>query len=441
MVETKPDNEELLARAREGIEAHRKTDLTVAVTGEDGRPLAGARLALRMVRHHFLFGCALFEALADREEPSARRKPIEGLDHWDDFRRRADELFNFCTLPVYWGHYEAVRGRTRAAQVKRLHEWCTAQGMKTKGHPLVWCQAVPDWLPSARGELRQAMEKRMAELVADFGPASDHPLDFVDFLNEPTIQPQNFDNPLALWMRELGGGGTAEQTYDLCRGFDLPARGILNHFMRDEEFLAVGRRAIDSGRPLRAIGLQSHQHSGTRPLWMFQKETDCFTAGLGLPVHWTENSVLSGESRRIRFVQGKADVPPWPSTPEGEEHQARALAEQYTLLFGHEKVEALTQWNFTDATSWLGAPSGLLDKDLQPKPAYTALHDLVRRQWWTDVDLVTGADGRVAARVFRGDYTLRIESPTGELLAQLGTAAERKVSRLEVHLEGLGPQR
>lgn len=413
MSETKPGNEELLAEARRNIERHRKADLTVEAVGADGRPAAGVRVAVRMRRHAFLFGCALFEALADRGEQFARQKPLKAIDHWDDLRRQAVELFNACTLPVYWGGYEAEPGRTRVNEVRQLREWAVSQGMRTKAHPIVWCQAVPDWLPEDRGELQRTMERRLAGLVEAFGPRSATPLDFVDFLNEPTVQPQNFENPLALWMRDLGPTGTAEMAWDLCRGFDLPARGILNHFMRDQEFLDAARQLIDGGRAIRAIGLQSHQHSGTRPLWMFQEETDLFADALGVPVHWTENSVLSGENRRIRFIQGKAEVPPWPSTPEGEAEQAEALAGQYTLLFGHPRVESLVQWNFSDANSWLGAPSGLLDADLRPKPAYLALRKLIRDDWWTEAELVTDRDGRATVRAFHGDYDIRVESPGG----------------------------
>ena len=403
----KPRNAELLARARERIETHRKGDLTIEVLDADGKPAPGVKVEVRMQRHKFLFGIAAFEALADQDEQFVRTRPMKALDHWDDFRHRARELFNFATLPVYWGHYEPEPGKTQSERVKRLHQWCTEAGWKTKGHPLVWCQGPPDWLPEDPGRIKRLIQERMERLVEDFGPQSDHPLDFVDFINEPTVQPWNFDHALARWMQAIGTDASVEMAYQACRGFDLPRRGMINHFLRDREFLDVCRRLLESGRPLRAVGLQSHQHSGTRPLWMFQEETDLFADTLSLPVHWTENSILSGEMRRIRFVQGKADVPPWPSTPEGEEHQGRALAEQYTLLFGHPKVEALTQWNFTDATAWLGAPSGLLDKDLQPKPSYNALYDLIRRQWWTDTDLVTGNDGRATARVFRGDYRVR----------------------------------
>jgi GH35 family endo-1,4-beta-xylanase len=324
--------------------------------------------------------------------------------------------------------------------VARLWDWCAANGMKTKGHPLIWCEAVPDWLPQDRDELDRLIRRRMDDLAADFGPLSARPLDFVDFLNEPTVQPANFDNPLALWMRDLGPDGTAEMAYDRAAAFRPAERGILNHFLRDETYLELARRLIDGGRPIRAIGLQSHQHSGTRPLWMFQEETDRFAA-LGVPVHWTENSVLSGEARRIRFVKGRADVPPWPSTPEGEARQAEALVQQYTLLFGHPAVEAVTQWNFTDAASWLSAPSGLLDKDLRPKPAYRALHELIRGRWWTDADLVADRRGLARSRVFRGNYRLRVIAPDGAAERELDATVADSAVRLSVDLAGAPPSK
>jgi len=403
----RPSNAELLARARDRIQTHRKSDLTVEVLNGDGKPARGVRVEVRMQRHKFLFGIALFEALADKDEQFCRPRAMKALDHWDDLRSRARDLFNFGTLPVYWGRYEPQPGETNAQKVKHLHEWCVEGGWKTKAYPLVWCSGPPPWLPDDPREIERLIGERMERLVTDFGPGSDHPLDFVDFINEPTVQPENFDHALARWMQTIGADASVQMAYQACRGYDLPRCGIINHFMRDEEFLGVCRRLTEGGRPLRAVGLQSHQHSGTRPLWMFQEETDLFAETLGLPVHWTENSILSGENRRIRFVQGKAEVPPWPSTPEGEERQERALAEQYTLLFGHPKVEALTQWNFTDATAWLGAPSGLLDEDLQPKPAYRALHELIRGQWWSEVDLDTKSDGCATERVFKGDYRVR----------------------------------
>jgi GH35 family endo-1,4-beta-xylanase len=232
-------------------------------------------------------------------------------------------------------------------------------------------------------------------------------VDFLDFMNEPNEIRDDFTNPMARWLRRIGPDEAVRLAWEACEAFDLPAHGIINHYLRDDSFFNVCRALVDNGRLPRAIGLQSHQHRGTRPLWNFTEETDRFSS-LGRPVHWTENSIVSGENRFVRFIDGKADVPPWPSRPEGERRQADELAAQYTVLFGHPQVEAVTQWSFTDACSWLGAPSGLLDENLQPKPGYAALHELIRRQWWSNADLVTDAAGEATARVFRGEYELTL---------------------------------
>jgi len=66
-------------------------------------------------------------------------------------------------------------------------------------------------------------------------------------------------------------------------------------------------------------------------------------------------------------------------------------------------VEAITNWDVTDGR-WLGAPSGLLRKDLSPKPAYDALMALVRGEWWTTETLRTDELGEADFEGFRGDY-------------------------------------
>jgi len=407
-----PSREEVLAEARRGIERHRKADLEVRVSDAGGRPCRGVPLSVRMVRHEFLFGCALFDALADREEEG--RKPADEtlLCRWEKFRQLAKDLFNFATLPFYWKTYEREKGRTASGFVSRLYDWCVSSGMTPKGHPLVWHEAVPAWLPQDETELLRLMRERLERIARDFGPRGGHPLAFVDFINEPTAAPRHFSNPVARWMQRVGPDEAITTAYDFCREFDLPSRGIINHYLHDDEFFCAVRRLIDSGRKVAAVGLQSHQHSGTRPPSMFWETSDRF-ASLGVAVHWTENSVLSGEHKKLRLVNEQLEAPScWPSTPEGEERQAQELVDQYTTLFGHPAVAALTQWNFSDARSWLGAPSGLLDRNLNPKPAYEALYRLIKKEWWTDAQSKTNGEGLCRLRVFRGNY--EITAGTGE---------------------------
>jgi hypothetical protein len=98
-------------------------------------------------------------------------------------------------------------------------------------------------------------------------------------------------------------------------------------------------------------------------------------------------------------------VEEWPSTPEGEERQAREMIEFYETLFACPAVEAVTSWSATDG-GWLKAPGGFLRQDNGVKPAYTALMDKIKGEWQTSESLHTGADGEFTLEGFRGDYEL-----------------------------------
>ena len=129
----------------------------------------------------------------------------------------------------------------------------------------------------------------------------------------------------------------------------------------------------------------------------------------GLPIHFTENTLISGEIMPA-YIEDLNDwqVDEWPSTPEGEERQAREIEEMYRVLFSHPLVKAITTWDYRDG-AWLKAPSGFLRLDNSVKPSYTMLKNLVRGEWWTDVTVRTDADGYAVIDAFKGDYKLSSE--------------------------------
>ncbi len=74
-------------------------------------------------------------------------------------------------------------------------------------------------------------------------------------------------------------------------------------------------------------------------------------------------------------------VTDWPSTPEGEERQARETLQHYETLFAHPLVEGITWWDLQDG-NWLNAPAGLIRKDGSTKPAYDELLKRIKGEWW-----------------------------------------------------------
>ena len=57
--------------------------------------------------------------------------------------------------------------------------------------------------------------------------------------------------------------------------------------------------------------------------------------------------------------------------------------------------------------------SGLFSRDMESKPAYFVLDDLINREWRTNTCVKAGKDGSVEFRGFRGTYRLSWEDRTG----------------------------
>ncbi len=119
-------------------------------------------------------------------------------------------------------------------------------------------------------------------------------------------------------------------------------------------------------------------------------------ARLGIPLHMTEIS-----------------LPTYPELPrrEAEELQAKMLRSFYRLWFSQEKMQSIVWWNFADQTAYGSEnkfDAGLLDQNLEEKPAYRMLDELVNREWHTECQVRTDENGVADWNGFYGDYDLEI---------------------------------
>ena len=127
---------DIMRDAQKRIEDIRRRTVKIVVR-RDGSPVPDAQVELRMNRHQFLFGCDCYCANTyDTPEKEKRHKEL------------FSGLFNYATLPFYWGQYEPVRGEKREKRLSNMVEWCKSIDLSTKGHPLVWHEILPDWLNS-----------------------------------------------------------------------------------------------------------------------------------------------------------------------------------------------------------------------------------------------------------------------------------------------------
>ena len=375
------------------IQQHRTGELTLTVLDAAGKPLPGADVLVEMKAHKFLFGCNIY-AFGKCGSDELERA----------YRDRFSELLNFATLGFYWSSYERQRGQTIADYVGQAAAWCREQGIRTKGHPLCWHQTTPAWLADlSEQEVEQAQFARIEREIAHFRGR----IDTWDVLNEAIVMPdhQGGKNPVAALCRRLGQAGLIARCFETARRTNPAATLLLNDFRLDPPYEKLIRQCLDAGVTIDAIGLQSHMHGhywGAEHTW----NTCERFAKFGKPLHFTEVTIVSGPRPKDARREGKR-YGGWETTPDGEARQAEQAVEFYRVLFSHPAVHAVTWWDFSDLRAWQGAPAGLVRKDMSPKPIYTRLKDLIRRQWWTaPQQLKTDAQGKVTFRGFLGRYEL-----------------------------------
>lgn len=386
-------DQQILAGADARIEKHRKADVVVTLRRPDGRPAAGVDVRIEQTGHAFLFGSNVF--ILGRCKTPAENEAYE---------KRFGDLLNYATVPFYWWAYEAERGKPDYARTDRMVSWCHARGIKVKGHPLMWNYHDPKWLPDDPAEIRRLQLQRIADCMKRFAGK----IDFWDVVNEATDfeRPQILKNcpKLTAAIRAVGRMEFVRQCFQIARRADPDAVLLINDYIVEPRYAdTVIRRLVDDyGRRLYdIIGIQCHQHGGAwgaRHAWEICERFAVF----GVPLHFTEATILSGQQGWDLCATRPAFD--WVSTPEGEARQTRDVVRFYTVLFSHPAVEGITWWDFADAMAWQRAPAGFLRRDMTPKPAYDALHKLVKGRWWTTVSVTSDDQGHVPFRGFYGTY-------------------------------------
>lgn len=408
--------------------AHRGARAVVTVRGADGLPLADATVTVAQTRHAFGFGCTAFEVipLAAGEQPGPEDPPADVLpglvELWLD-------VFNTATLPFYWARFEPERGRPDTERLLRAARWLAERGVAVKGHPLAWHTLAPAWLRDLpEDDVATAVRERITRDVTAFRGL----VDTWDAINEVVIMPV-FDkepNGLTRLAARDGRVATARLAFDTARAANPGATLLLNDFDLSADYERLVEDCLAAGIRIDALGLQTHMHQGYRGEEWTLGVLDRF-ARFGLPLHLTETTLVSGDLMPPEIEDlNDWQVPSWPSTPEGEARQADEVARHYRTLFGHPAVEVVTYWGLGDAGAWLGAPAGLVRADGTPKPAYDALHGLVKGAWWLGPTPVrTDADGRFVLDGYLGDYRVAADG-RGEASVTLAAGGADVEARL-----------
>lgn len=404
-------------QAEERIRQHRMGDAVVELALPDGSLVSGGTVVqLNQTEHDFHFGGSLTQAWTLHKHPT-----------FDKYLDRFAGLFNCGTLGFYWNWHESREPGTwqLAEHTQRTLQWAKQRGMTVKGHPMMWHSCLPRFVDQEPDV--QQIDRYILDHVQML--ARDYPqVNQWDLYNEaPGIRLKPAENGARRWMEAMGGAGPiTERLMDTVREVQPKGFFMLNHFKHDDpEYHEQIDYCLDHRVPFSAIGIQTHMHTQARVLssqqtWQFLQEY----AKYGKPIHLSEVTILSCEpfkdwrelqEHEASIAAARRARKPEPrrvSTPEGEELQAEMVRDFYTLAFSHPGVEAIVWWSVTDLGAWRGMPAGLVDENMDPKPAYRVLDQLINHQWRTSTELKTDQQGRVSFRGFNGDY--RVTIPHGE---------------------------
>lgn len=370
--------------------------LELEVRDESGRAAAGARVVLEQVRHRTALGCIVFD-----------QQDLEAGDAAGPFWPR---LFDQATLPFYWRRFEPEEGGpTDAGRLRGLITALRRQGVRIKGHPLVWHTLAPTWLLGrSPAQVEEALLGRVEREVRDAAGL----VDMWDVVNESVILPDFTaeDNAVTALARARGRMHVIREAFARARAADPGARLVLNDFDLGPDYEAVVEECLEAGVPIDAVGLQTHMHQGYRGAEAIAEVLERFSR-FGLPLQLTEVTLLSGALMPEDVVDlNDHVVQEWPSTAEGEERQARELLELHRLALAHPAVESMTLWGLRDEGAWLRAPAGLVRLDGMAKPAYEALRRQRREDWWlAPTATAADEDGRVVVHALPGEYRVEVD--------------------------------
>lgn len=387
---------EVTARIEQDIEQYRKADAVLQVVDSQGTSIPDAKVTIEQQTHEFLFGCNLF-VLDQLQSPELNAK----------YERAFTRIFNFATIPFYWGDLEPEQGKPRFAEGSayiwrrpppdRLLQWCQANRITAKGHALLYAKNMfmPEWTVRDNPEaFMEQARKHMAELAGRY----DGKIAVWDVINEEIPRVAN----LAEW-HAVPDDYSLQCFREADRLFPKDVKLLINdgtsqtHVTTDLCEANV-KKLLNAGVRVDGIGIQFHTYGNSFVNGkVYSPKQLIFTYDrlrqLGLKLYITEITIPGvGE--------------------DGPALQGAAVANLYRLWFSTPNMAGVTWWNLGDGTAFGGenkALGGLVDENMDPKPAYEALDQLINHEWKTNTKGTTGPEGSFAFRGFKGGYQVTVE--------------------------------
>lgn len=260
----------------------------------------------------------------------------------------------------------------------RIAAFARENGMKLRGHTLVWHNQTPEWVFQARDgtpvDRRTLLERMKRHIETVVGRYKDDVYCW-DVVNEAV--PDEGDEPLrrSPWL-DVAGPDYIAKAFEYAHEADPKALLFYNDYneigeAKRERIYALVRSLLERGAPIHGIGLQGHWGLHSPKEDDVRKAIERY-AELGLQLQITEMdlSVFEWDDRRTDLREPTAEM-------------IERQAERYESLFRifreyRAVISGVTFWGAADDYTWLddfpvrGRKNWpfLFDERHRPKPAY-----------------------------------------------------------------------
>ena len=414
-------NPELQAKIDRDIDRNRKAD---AVCHLKDVP-SGTKVKVEQLEHDFHFGANIFNFdQLGTNELNRKYKELFGT------------LFNSATIAFYWKTFEPEPGkprykasaedsaiywnglrepwkdfRWRRPSPEKIIEFCEAKGIHMHGHPLIWGNTTwnhPAWIsksPQKVDEMERLFKKRITEICQYYRGR----IPSWDIVNE-SVDP----------VPEKPRYGVIPDDYTF-KSFKLAEKGFPSsvRFNINDSWRTVYppfiRSLIARGAKIDIVGLQMH---------IFDSQS-CLDIAEGKTVFpnntsWKPQDVISYlktlDSLDRPIHLSEITIPSPGAEPKDNEIQAVITRNMYRLWFSWPGIYRITWWNVVDDCGASGEPSksGLFTRNMEPKPSFYALDNLINHEWKTNLTVKAGENGSLKFRGFKGRYRVSWKDKSGK---------------------------
>ncbi len=412
-------NDEVNREIDERIEKYRKADATFTLEG-----VAGKKVRVEQKTHEFQFGAHLFNFdQLGSDDLNAKYKSYYGKD----------KLFNAATIPFYWKEVEPEEGKYRLDSDYRdtaefwnnvkepekqphwrrpcpepLIEFCEANGISMHGHPIIYYRIMPSWMkmvPEYLPTLTQKTRDHARMLARRYQGR----LDSWDVVNE-SVHPEGWTKRYPIEPEDY-----TFMTWEVVQAeFPADVKLAINDSWRDV-YPPFIKGLMDRDAKIDVLGLQMHIF-GSKPMQEIAAGKDCITNGTSWKPRDVEKYLRELDKLERPIHLSEITIPAPDTSAHSEAMQAQVTRDMYRLWFSWPSIYRITWWNVVDGCGYAGEPtkSGLFTRQMEPKPVYYAMDQLINHEWKTNMTLDADANGTISFRGFKGNYTLTWTDENGK---------------------------